>query len=181
MYTFEHPAEWRTCLSKDLVGSPEGCYSKCWVIAKPCRRAPLIGIEPSAILALARRMLDLVPPWFSACCRQLSAKLLNRGTWQEAWFTPAQFTEQKQEIKLHGHCYQRLSKRCWHLRKIYWLWKLYGELIPSGCCGMAGLWLRKSITVSMQIKELVLFPAVQQKLLPRVFNLGSRYQLPAPD
>jgi Fe-S oxidoreductase len=75
------------------------------------------------------------------------------------------FTEEQQKIKFHGHCHQKaLSAVSWS-EKLLSLPKNYSvEVIPSGCCGMAGSfgYEKEHYEVSMQIGEMVLFPAVRQ-------------------
>ena len=76
-----------------------------------------------------------------------------------------QFTDKVQKIKLHGHCQQKAvastepSKRMLMLPKNYFV-----REIPSGCCGMAGSfgYEKEHYELSMQIGEMVLFPAVRE-------------------
>jgi Fe-S oxidoreductase len=74
------------------------------------------------------------------------------------------FTTKTQKIKLHGHCHQKaLSSMIW-TQKMLSLPVNYGvEVIPSGCCGMAGSfgYEVEHYEISQQIGELVLFPAVR--------------------
>ena len=67
-------------------------------------------------------------------------------------------------ILLHGHCHQKALASLEPTRQLLALPTNYAvEVIPSGCCGMAGSfgYEREHFAVSMQIGELVLFPAVR--------------------
>jgi Fe-S oxidoreductase len=75
-----------------------------------------------------------------------------------------QFTTEKARIRLHGHCHQKALSSVVPTKKILSLPVNYEVLmIPSGCCGMAGSfgYEKEHYDVSMQIGELVLFPAVR--------------------
>ncbi|MEO6284402.1 MAG: FAD-linked oxidase C-terminal domain-containing protein [Dyadobacter sp.] len=132
---------------------------------------PLIGIEPSAILSFRDEYVDLVPEnqrndaqkiaehallFEEFIAREIDAKRINKTV----------FTQKKQLIKLHGHCHQKAlstltaSKKAMSLPENYQV-----QLIPSGCCGMAGSfgYEEEHYAVSMQIGELVLFPTVRQQ------------------
>jgi FAD/FMN-containing dehydrogenase/Fe-S oxidoreductase len=132
---------------------------------------PLIGIEPSAILSFRDEYVDLVPEsqrdsaqkiaehallFEEFIAREIDAKRINKTA----------FTQEKQLIKLHGHCHQKAlstltaSKKAMSLPENYQV-----QLIPSGCCGMAGSfgYEEEHYAVSMQIGELVLFPTVRQQ------------------
>src|SRR5690606_36417201 len=84
--------------------------------------------------------------------------------------TPGQFSDQGVLIKLHGHCQQKSLSTLTHTKKILTrLGNNQVHIIPSGCCGMAGSfgYEKEHYELSMQIGELVLFPAVR-KLSPEV-------------
>ncbi|HRJ15586.1 MAG TPA: hypothetical protein PLI34_11365 [Saprospiraceae bacterium] len=75
------------------------------------------------------------------------------------------FTEAPARVLLHGHCHQKalagVEPSAWALS----LPKNYTvEVIPSGCCGMAGSfgYEAEHYEVSMQVGELMLFPAVRK-------------------
>jgi Fe-S oxidoreductase len=76
------------------------------------------------------------------------------------------FRDRKALIKLHGHCQQKALSSLVPVKKI--LTRLGNNevhLIPSGCCGMAGSfgYEKEHYELSMQIGELVLFPAVRKQ------------------
>jgi Fe-S oxidoreductase len=67
-------------------------------------------------------------------------------------------------VLVHGHCHQKALASLKPTLAILGLPERYEvELIPSGCCGMAGSfgYEAEHFDVSMQIGELVLFPAVR--------------------
>ena len=79
---------------------------------------------------------------------------------------PDQFTDEKRLIKFHGHCQQKAVSSLVPGKKALTLPRNYTvQLIPSGCCGMAGSfgYEAEHYDVSMKIGELVLFPVVRQQ------------------
>ncbi len=87
--------------------------------------------------------------------------------------TPLKPQEEK-KISLHGHCYQKArppandglpvgqEASAEILRAVGY----EVEIIPSGCCGMAGAfgYEEEHYELSMQVGELVLFPEIRQKI-----------------
>jgi FAD/FMN-containing dehydrogenase/Fe-S oxidoreductase len=129
----------------------------------------LIGIEPSAILSFRDEYPDL--------CRgelKIKAKEIAKRTFLIEEFlanemeagniTASSFTDTKERIRMHGHCFQKALSSLVPLKKILSLPKNYSVLnIPSGCCGMAGSfgYEKEHYEISMNIGELVLFPAIR--------------------
>src|SRR5690606_16313339 len=77
----------------------------------------------------------------------------------------SQFTTASQKILLHGHCQQKALCGTGPTQKVLSLPENYTvEVIPSGCCGMAGSfgYEKEHYELSMQIGDLVLFPAVNK-------------------
>ena len=78
--------------------------------------------------------------------------------------TPEQFTIETKTIKFHGHCHQKALASVDPSAWIVSLPENYTvEIIPSGCCGMAGSfgYEAEHYDISMQVGEDVLFPAVR--------------------
>ena len=131
--------------------------------------APLVGIEPSAILGFRDEYPDLVPEPLAAAAKRLAGKtfLIDEFLAREAdrgRITAASFTDEPRRIMLHGHCHQKaLASPDATLRSLSLPRNSSVETIPSGCCGMAGSfgYEREHFELSMQIGELVLFPAVR--------------------
>ncbi len=169
----EHLESGRTYLSKGLVRKAkkianENVQRLSRVVQNDI---PLIGIEPSAILTFRDEYLDLVSPELLPAAQELARNsfLLEEFLLREAelgHITPDMFTKKQQLVKLHGHCYQKSLNVLAPTHKILALPENYQvELIPSGCCGMAGSfgYEKEHYEVSMKIGSLVLFPAVQEQ------------------
>jgi len=130
---------------------------------------PLIGIEPSAILGFRDEVPDLVPARLISAAKTLAkhALLIDEFIAREADLGRIRreaFTEQPRAIKLHGHCHQKALASLTPTVKALELPVNYKvQVIPSGCCGMAGSfgYEEEHFQVSMQIGELVLLPAVR--------------------
>jgi len=130
---------------------------------------PLVGIEPSAILSFRDEYPRLVRKELIEDAKKIKAHtlLIDEFLGREVAagnITPESFTQDSKHIKLHGHCHQKaLSSLSW-TQKILSLPKHFTvEVIPSGCCGMAGSfgYEAEHYDLSMQIGEMVLFPAVR--------------------
>jgi FAD/FMN-containing dehydrogenase/Fe-S oxidoreductase len=130
---------------------------------------PLIGIEPSAILGFRDEIPDLVPNHLIRSAEELGkntflideffARETDRGR-----IRSEAFSQESRQIKLHGHCHQKaLSWIAATVKSLKLPANYQVEVIPSGCCGMAGSfgYEKEHWTVSQQIGELVLFPAVR--------------------
>jgi Fe-S oxidoreductase len=131
--------------------------------------APMVGVEPSAILTFRDEYPDLMDDDQLDAAKKLSASVyfidefitseIARGH-----ITKEQFTSEKKLVKLHGHCQQKAWNAMTASVKVLSLPENYTvQTIPSGCCGMAGSfgYEKEHYDISMQIGELVLFPAVR--------------------
>jgi Fe-S oxidoreductase len=130
--------------------------------------APLIGIEPSAILTFRDEIPNLVNPELREEADRIKpfCLLLDEFIAQEIKrkaILKSQFTLESKKIMLHGHCHQKAIAGLTCTRIALNLPSNYEvELIPSGCCGMAGSfgYEKKNYNFSMQIANLVLFPKI---------------------
>jgi len=133
---------------------------------------PLIGIEPSAILTFRDEYPDLAYDQNVDIAETLSknvylidefiAKEMAKGNIKKE-----SFTTKPKLIKLHGHCQQKAVASMAPTQNILSFPENYKvELIPSGCCGMAGSfgYEKEHYDLSMQIGELVLLPTVRLQL-----------------
>ena len=167
----QHPESGRSSLSKGFLRKARRIASQNVRLFHPLvsRETPLVGIEPSALLGFrdeypsllrgdeARMARDLAPHCFlidEFLVRENAAGRIS----QEA------FRGSKAVVRLHGHCHQKALSGL--LPTIQALELVPGHnvrLIASGCCGMAGSfgYEAEHFDVSMQIGELVLFPAVR--------------------
>ena len=131
--------------------------------------APLVGIEPSAILGFRDEVPDLVPERLVEAAKTLAgnALLIDEFIAREAdagRIRREAFTQEMRHIKLHGHCHQKSLASLTPTVKALELPVDYKvQVIPSGCCGMAGSfgYEREHFAVSMKVGELVLLPAVR--------------------
>ncbi|HEX9955670.1 MAG TPA: FAD-linked oxidase C-terminal domain-containing protein, partial [Fibrella sp.] len=131
--------------------------------------APLVGLEPSAILTFRDEYPDLVPDDLKADARRIARHTYLLEEWvaleaDAGRILPDQFTTDTRTVKLHGHCHQKALSLISRAVDALSLPANYTvDLIPSGCCGMAGSfgYEAEHYDVSMQIGELVLFPAIR--------------------
>lgn len=133
---------------------------------------PLIGIEPSAILTFRDEYPDLAYDHNLASANALAknAFLIDEFIANEIVkgnIKKEAFTKNTRLIKLHGHCQQKAIASVAPTQSILSFPENYKvEVIPSGCCGMAGSfgYEKEHYNLSMQIGELVLLPAVRNQL-----------------
>jgi len=166
-----HVASGRAHLSKGLVRGARRLAIRNVELLKDVvtADAPLIGLEPSAILGFRDEYPDLMPPSLKAAARELAprALLLEEFIAREAdagRIRPEQFRPTERTIIVHGHCHQKaLASVTPTVRMLSLPAGHKVEVIPSGCCGMAGSfgYEAEHFEVSQQIGELVLFPAVR--------------------
>ncbi|MBL9216463.1 MAG: FAD-binding protein [Opitutaceae bacterium] len=168
----EHVESGRAHFSKGLVREARAFAIRNVELLKDVvtERSPLIGLEPSAILGFRDEYPDLVPPELRAAATGLAGRalLIDEFIAREAdagRITRAAFTSRPQAVKLHGHCHQKALSSLTPTVKMLELPAGHKvQLIPSGCCGMAGSfgYEEEHFALSQQIGELVLFPAVRQ-------------------
>lgn len=186
----KHVESGRSYLSKGFVKEAQKLAIENVALLKDLitYNTPLIGIEPSAILSFRDEYIDLVPAGQRAdavrisenallfeefIAREMDAKRISKQV----------FTQKKQLIKLHGHCHQKALSTLTASKKALSLPENYQvQLIPSGCCGMAGSfgYEEEHYAVSMQIGELVLFPTIRQQpdeVLVAAAGTSCRHQI----
>ena len=130
---------------------------------------PMVGIEPSAILGFRDEVADLVPERLVEAANAVAkqALLIDEFIAREAdrgRIRHEAFTKQSRKIKLHGHCHQKSLASLTPTIKALELPVNYKvQVIPSGCCGMAGSfgYEKEHFDISMKIGGLVLLPAVR--------------------
>ncbi|MDO9155502.1 MAG: FAD-linked oxidase C-terminal domain-containing protein, partial [Sediminibacterium sp.] len=169
----EHLESGRSYLSKGLLRKAAAIANQNIQLLSPLVSAdiPIVGIEPSALLTLRDEYKDLASPENKTAAIHLAqnsftieefiAREINAGNIHANAFT----TEAK-HIAIHGHCYQKVLSSQNFSKEILSLPKNYTvEIIPSGCCGMAGSfgYEKEHYDVSQKVGELVLFPAVRNK------------------
>ena len=131
---------------------------------------PLVGVEPSAILGFRDEFPRLVIPELRDTAKELGKHALTMEEFlaremEKGLITPDHFTDAPRQVLLHGHCHQKALSSIAPTQQLLSLPTNYElETIPSGCCGMAGSfgYEKEHYDLSMQIGELVLFPAVRE-------------------
>lgn len=131
--------------------------------------APLVGIEPSAILGFRDEYVALMPDHMKEPARQLAKRALLIDEFivrevEAGRITRDAFTTESRTIMLHGHCHQKAVASMESTIKMLELPVHYRvSCLPTGCCGMAGSfgYEAEHFDVSQKIGELVLFPSVR--------------------
>ena len=172
VHMLEHEESGRTWLSKGLVRKAKQIANKNIKLFGEIvtEEQPLIGIEPSAILTFRDEYPDLAEDELLD-----KTKLLAKNTFyidefiareiERGHINSSAFTSEPKQLILHGHCQQKAVGSLTATQKMLSIPSNYTvETIPSGCCGMAGSfgYEKEHYEISMQIGELVLFPAVRK-------------------
>lgn len=167
----QHIESGRTWLSKGLIRKAKTIAEKNIQMLAPLvsSNTPIVGIEPSAILTFRDEYPDLADDnlqeeaqHLAACSftiEEFIADEIKKGT-----IPKTVFTQEKKQIKLHGHCQQKSLIGVGATVQVLSFPENYTvETIPSGCCGMAGSfgYEKEHYDLSMKIGEMVLFPAVR--------------------
>ena len=131
---------------------------------------PLIGIEPSGILGFRDEYISFLRGKNQELAKELAkstfiideffAKEIENGN-----IKSSSFSNQSAKLLLHGHCHQKSLSDQKYTAWMLSLPKHYEvEVIPSGCCGMAGSfgYEKEHYELSQKVGELVLFPALRQ-------------------
>jgi FAD/FMN-containing dehydrogenase/Fe-S oxidoreductase len=171
--TLPHPISGRAYLSKGMLDEARVLAMqnvRLWS-SLITDNTPLVGIEPSAILTFRDEYPDLVSEEWVEKAQELAKNtlLLEEFIAREAdakRITSASFSSEKKLMKLHGHCQQKAISSLVAAKKALSLPENFEvQLIPSGCCGMAGSfgYEKEHYDLSMQIGELVLFPTVRSQ------------------
>ncbi|MCX6194589.1 MAG: FAD-binding protein [Cytophagales bacterium] len=149
---------------------------------------PLIGIEPSALLTFR----DEIPALVDSEKRE-HAEILKPNCLLIDEFIAREFKANKisknafhgkqQKILLHGHCHQKSIAGLTATRIALSIPDQYEvELLPTGCCGMAGSfgYEKKHYKLSQQIANLVLFPRLLNKPIKSIIasnGTSCRHQI----
>jgi len=185
-----HHESGRTYLSKGLLDKAKELaeINVTLFSEKVDKDAPLVGIEPSALLTFRDEYPDLLRDELQERARALSKNVLTIEEFvaqeiDKGNITSAQFSNEEKLIKVHGHCHQKALSSMVPSKKMLALPNNYKvHMIPSGCCGMAGSfgYEKEHFDVSMQIGELVLFPTVREqpeKVIIAAAGTSCRHQI----
>lgn len=154
----------------------------------PEGKLPVLGIEPSELYTLRDEFLDLLPER----CAEVESLAARAWLVDEFLVRPdaggkirtlrvtdiltenhlSEIESPKSKIHLHGHCYQKAQPPVADGYPVGQqasaeLLRAVGydvEIIPSGCCGMAGAfgYEDEHYELSMQVGELALFPYIRE-------------------
>lgn len=132
---------------------------------------PLIGLEPSAILSFRDEYIDMTRGEIQKKAKEIAKNTFIIDEFLEQEMEAGnikkdQFVVEERLIKLHGHCHQKSLSSVVPTKKILSLPEKYNvQMIPSGCCGMAGSfgYEKEHYEISMNVGELVLFPTVRKQ------------------
>ena len=165
-------AEGRKCCGRPLITGGQADKAKPWIdhnvaLLAPFAKQgiPIVGVEPSCILTLRDEYLTLASDPARAALVASQAKTLDEFVAQAAAvgrFTPPLKSSPRKAL-LHGHCHHKAlvgnESSVAALRAAGYA----VEVIPSGCCGMAGDFGYETdhYEVSRRIGEDRLFPAVR--------------------
>lgn len=168
----EHVESGRTEISKGMLKKAKVIAEKNVTLLQGLitEDTPLIGIEPSCILSFRDEYPDLVSEHMKVSAAKLAVNSLLYDEFivreiKKGNIIRSQFTEASLKIMLHGHCHQKSLASIEPSKEMLLLPVNYVvEVIPSGCCGMAGAfgYEKEHYQLSMQIGEQVLFPAIRQ-------------------
>ena len=168
----DHEESGRAHLSKGLLPAAQRMAQKNVEIFQDivANDTPLLGVEPSAILGFRDEYPRLVAPEHREAARALGQNALMMEEFlareiEAGRIRAEQFTTEPRHILLHGHCHQKSLSNVGVSAFVLSLPENYTvEVIPSGCCGMAGSfgYEAEHYEVSMKVGEQVLFPAVRK-------------------
>ena len=161
--------EGRASISKGLVEKARAAAVKTVETLFPFTELgmPIVGLEPSSLLALKEEYLYILPGDPRA-----QAVADHALTFEEFLASKADegeikinFTDREAKILLHGHCHQKAligtapCKQALSLPPNYQV-----EEVDSGCCGMAGAfgYETEHYDISMKMAERRLFPAIRE-------------------
>ncbi len=131
------------------------------------KEAPLVGIEPSAILSFRDEYLRLAD-------HKEAAKKIAKHTFTIEEFIKQEFeknniksssfTNKEATLKIHGHCQQKSLSSTEPTFKMLSIPQNYKvTILNTGCCGMAGSfgYEKEHYKISMQVGEDTLFPKIR--------------------
>ena len=128
---------------------------------------PIVGCEPSCLLALRDDYVDLIPGPDTDLVAQhtfmLEEFLLSL---HEKGELDLKFADTQKEILLHGHCHQKAIVGVKPSEQVLSLPPGYNvNVVDSGCCGMAGSfgYEAEHYDVSMKVGSRQLFKAINDK------------------
>lgn len=130
---------------------------------------PLIGIEPSAILAFRDEYPDLLRGEEKSMAKRLAENTFTfeefiSNQFSKGNISKSSFITMAKSVIFHGHCQQKAISSTLATKNILQIPENYKvEEIKSGCCGMAGSfgYEKEHYELSVKVGELKLFPTVR--------------------
>lgn len=162
----------RKCCGRPLITGGQADKARAWAdhnvaLLTPYAKqgVPIVGVEPSCILTLRDEYLSLASDARRARLLAANAFTFEEFVVREAEvgrFTP-QWRPQPGKVLLHGHCHHKALVGNESSVAALRLAGYEVEVIPSGCCGMAGDFGYEinHYEISRAIGEDRLFPAVR--------------------
>ncbi|MEX0812280.1 MAG: FAD-linked oxidase C-terminal domain-containing protein [Chitinophagales bacterium] len=168
----EHEASGRAFISKGYLDKAIYCAEKNVQMFSPIvnSETPLLGIEPSAILTFKDEYPELLRGKNQEKAKALAENVsliddFIAAEFEQGNFSEKLFTKNHRKIVLHGHCHQKALNGIEGTKKILGLPENYSlEVLPTGCCGMAGSFGYESehFDISIKIAGLVLFSEIER-------------------
>ncbi len=180
----EHSESGRAAISNGLLDRAKQCATEnveTFSRLLKTHPLPIIGIEPSALLSFRDEYPCLVDDSLKPQARQLAEHVLLIDEFisrqmQSGQIESRQFSEERRKIRLHAHCHQRVLSSLKPTIRMLQLPRNYQvQVIPAGCCGMAGSfgYEREHYEISMNIGELVLFPTIRNEPASTLIAAGG--------
>lgn len=168
-----HVSSGRALLSKGLLRDAQKLANKNVRLfsSRLSADTPLLSVEPSAILTFRDEYVDLVDLELEPEARRIAphAMLIEEflvHEFEKGRISSDLFDQAERHILLHTHCQQKAWKLQGYTESVLKILKgAKVNVIPSGCCGMAGSfgYEKEHYDLSMQVGNLVLFPAIHKK------------------
>ncbi|MBN1338244.1 MAG: FAD-binding protein [Bacteroidales bacterium] len=167
-----HTLSGRTFISKGLIRKAQKLARKNITLLKDIvtPEMPLLGIEPSGILAFRDEYPDLAGKELKDESKKLAASCLMvdefiAREFEKGNITADMFTDAPLKVKLHGHCQQKSVASTRPTVRMLSIPANYSVTeMKTGCCGMAGSfgYEKEHYDLSMKVGELVLFPEIRK-------------------
>ncbi len=179
-----HHESGRTALSKGFLSRAKTLAEKNVTLFKDIinDESPLIGIEPSSILSFR----DEYPRLLQGSLKEAALKLKKNVFLVEEFLEKRvkfevknfkKINQGKKKILIHGHCHQKALSSSSFIKNIFSQFEnLEVEVIPSGCCGMAGSfgYEKEHYEVSEKVANLVLVPRLKDEITkPNTYVVAS--------
>lgn len=160
----------RSYLSKGMVKkAKELMENNLNILSSYPEKIPILGIEPSTLVTFVDEGPNMVGSTFKELAKEIKERVMLiddfiADEYKNKRIDSSLFTKEKKTIVLHGHCHQKAVLGLSKTRIALQIPENYTtELLPSGCCGMAGSfgYEKKNYKISQQIADLVLFPKLK--------------------